>query len=481
MSLAPKAMTMRLGWLMWVFLLAGLNPGQAQAQRQVTGQKDPVGLIDSMTLEQAMVFARDHHPRLKAEVARVALAEERAREPGQGWFPRIGATVQVVGSSNNNSATNWLGSRGAVEFPRIAGTGFLQAPSDVNWKPYLSTAVGLSAEQRLFDFGRIAAETAAADALAEAQRARKDERELGVDLGVRESYYATRAAHSVLEVARQAAHRASLHHDEAHARVAQGVRPRIEDVRAEADLARFEVGVLRAEAGLYSAEIAFGEAVGRSTPLDAIEGPEAAGAEIVPSLDAELALAAQHDPSVRDARLRLQAAHERAHAAAAQLRPDLWAVASVMGAAGGAPRENSQTQTWGAGAVPWVPDYFAGVVLAWRFFDPVANARTKSAEQETHVSEAELESTEEESLIRVQQAWVRADVSTKALRGLERSVTAARANYEQAEVRFESGLGTSVELADAEALRTSAEVELALGRFEVSRAQAQLLRVVGGS
>ncbi|HSO37770.1 MAG TPA: hypothetical protein VLT33_34825, partial [Labilithrix sp.] len=61
-----------------------------------------------------------------------------------------------------------------------------------------------------------------------------------------------------------------------------------------------------------------------------------------------------------------------------------------------------------------------------------------------------------------------------------RAVTAARANYEQADGRFLSGLGTSTELADAEALRTAAEVDMVLGRFEAERARARLLRVVGG-
>ena len=41
-----------------------------------------------------------------------------------------------------------------------------------------------------------------------------------------------------------------------------------------------------------------------------------------------------------------------------------------------------------------------------------------------------------------------------------------------------AGLGTGVELADAETLRTDAEIQFALGRFEVARARAALGRAI---
>ena len=52
-----------------------------------------------------------------------------------------------------------------------------------------------------------------------------------------------------------------------------------------------------------------------------------------------------------------------------------------------------------------------------------------------------------------------------ALPGLQSAVDAARANQAQADARFKAGLGTIVELADAEALLTNAQLELAVGQF----------------
>jgi len=78
----------------------------------------------------------------------------------------------------------------------------------------------------------------------------------------------------------------------------------------------------------------------------------------------------------------------------------------------------------------------------------------------------------------VQQAYVAVHVAQAALVGLERAVDAARANYAQAEARFKAGLGTSLELADAEAVRTDVEIQLAVGRYDALRARAVLARLM---
>jgi outer membrane protein len=61
---------------------------------------------------------------------------------------------------------------------------------------------------------------------------------------------------------------------------------------------------------------------------------------------------------------------------------------------------------------------------------------------------------------------------------LRNQVTAARANYDQADARFRAGIGNAVELADAESVRTEAEIQLALGQFELARARASFGRAI---
>ena len=79
----------------------------------------------------------------------------------------------------------------------------------------------------------------------------------------------------------------------------------------------------------------------------------------------------------------------------------------------------------------------------------------------------------------MQQAYVTLEENQTALISLGRAFEAARANYAQAEARFKAGLGTSLELADAENVRTDAEIQLAVGQFEARRARAVLSRLLG--
>lgn len=69
-------------------------------------------------------------------------------------------------------------------------------------------------------------------------------------------------------------------------------------------------------------------------------------------------------------------------------------------------------------------------------------------------------------------------VSRDVLPSLQHELEAARANYAQADARFKAGLGTSVELADAEGLRIDAEIRLAIGLYDLEKARAAFGRAI---
>jgi outer membrane protein TolC len=83
-----------------------------------------------------------------------------------------------------------------------------------------------------------------------------------------------------------------------------------------------------------------------------------------------------------------------------------------------------------------------------------------------------------QSTTAIQQAFIAVQIARATLPALQSAVDAARANYEQADARFKSGIGNGVELADAEALRTQADIDLALGQFELARARVALGRAI---
>jgi outer membrane protein TolC len=94
------------------------------------------------------------------------------------------------------------------------------------------------------------------------------------------------------------------------------------------------------------------------------------------------------------------------------------------------------------------------------------------------VARADLAVTVQAEVAAIRNAYVALDVARAALVSLYKAAEAARANYAQAEARFKAGLGTSVELADGEALRTDAEIQVAVGEFQVARSRAIVARLI---
>ncbi len=452
--------------LVGLFALA-LCGAAASARAEATSSAGPGAA--SMTLPEALAYAAEHQPSLLAARARFLAAQEDARVPRGLWYPRVGASAQVISGTTNNTTASFVATQ-PLDLVRIGGS--RQAPP-VDWHPYVSTLAAVGVRQEIFDFGRIGALEAATDATAAAEGARADADRLDVALVVEESFFAVHAARAVLRAAEGALQRAAVHRDQAGAGVHSGLRSPIELTRAEADLSRLEVSRVRALGGLDVAQVIFAAAVGVPEPrLDAAGEP---GAPTAAPSAASLTDAAERDPLVREALARQQAQRALTTAAEAELRPDLFLTAGVNGRAGGAPAAGAEGASC-RGLIPDVPNWDAAVVLSWPLYDRSSTARRDASRAREQQRRAEVSLARQRVASGLQQALASFELSGQALPSLQRSLSAARANQVQADARFKAGLGSSVELADAEALLVQAEIELAVGKFEQARARARLGR-----
>ncbi len=219
----------------------------------------------------------------------------------------------------------------------------------------------------------------------------------------------------------------------------------------------------------------FAAAVGFDGPmLDAAGEPPPLSS--APALEAGVKRALERDPSLEAARAGVRRAEALTRAIGAELRPDLSLSAALSGRAGTAPPSSGPASP-DAGPLPTVPNWDVGLVLRWPIYDPVVAARQKAAAARIGGARAELAWQEQQATAAVRGAYFSVQIAQAALAGLERAVEAGRANYAQAEARFKAGLGTSLELADAEGVRTDAEIQLAVGRYDALRARALLARL----
>jgi outer membrane protein TolC len=364
-----------------------------------------------------------------------------------------------------------------TDLPRIGGE---KATSSTNWTPYASTLAALTVDQEVYDFGRIAAQAAVGDALAQVAKASADNVDLDVQLGVEEAFHAVLAAKQVQRATEEAFKRASTHRDYAQAATRSGMRPPIELTRAQADVALLEVRRVRAATGLEATQAALAAAIGSDQlEVDAREPP--AGETLNPAFDEALRRAQSANPAIAAAIAHLRAQEQLSRAVLRELAPNLFASATLSGRAGGSLPSSGMTSDvpYGDGWLPDVGNWHLGLVLQWNIFDMTVLRRREAAKAREDAARADLQLVRTNVTLAAQRSWLDLDASTRAMPGLDQSLRAAQANQAQADARFRAGLGTSVELADAEALLTNAELEVALGRFAVARARAALGRAIG--
>jgi outer membrane protein len=427
----------------------------------------------AMSLEEAIAYARAHQPAVRVARARLSASRAHAEVPRSLWLPRFGATAQLFGATANQTTASTV-NVGVPDLPRIGGT---RATSTGTWVPEASTLVAAGGRQELFDFGRIAAQTAAADALVAVEEQRAATETLDVTFNVEEAYFAVFAAKSVVKASEDAYERTRAHRDLAKAGVSSGLRAPIDLTRAEADLAKLDIGRIRAEGNLALAQTVFAAVIGApDAAMDTLTGPRAA--VDMPSLDQALKQASARDPRLLETLAELKVEEARTRAIGAELRPDVSLTATVSGRAGGATPSGNGVAADGNGWLPNVPNWDIGVVLAWPLFDGVVNARRAASRAEEQARREDIGLARQQEIAAVRAAYRTVEVGRAVLPGLAHAVDAARANYEQADARFRAGLGTSVELADAEGVRTEAEIQLALGQFELARARAAFGRTI---
>jgi outer membrane protein TolC len=133
-----------------------------------------------------------------------------------------------------------------------------------------------------------------------------------------------------------------------------------------------------------------------------------------------------------------------------------------------------------SGLVPDIPNWAAGAVVSWSLLDiPTIRARVRVASAARDAASARRD----ETVLAVEGQLASATALLEGARDVARqtptALASARAAEEQALARYKTGLSPVVDVADAERLRTQAEIDDAVARLEVRRALLLLARASG--
>ena len=336
----------------------------------------------------------------------------------------------------------------------------------------MSTGLSLGLNWRIYDFGQTRANIEAAEANAEAVRSQINTTNLDVETDVAITFLEAVARQRLTTVAEATVQSEDLHLDQARKFVAAQAKDPIEVVQAQARAANARSALATAQSNAAVAMANLRSAIGWGDPEVSfvVDSQWPTPPTVDPAaLPALVDAARKHRPEILALDKQVLAAEASLDAARAANRPVLSA--------------SAQTQ-WGPDQNDWGPEptWNAGLSLSWQFYDggssrasqKVANANLTSAKASRDALVISLTSELDAARARIVANRANVIASTEA-------VESARAQLKLADARYAQGLGSQIELADAQFAVTTAEGNLIQAEWQLANAWAQLKRALGGS
>lgn len=407
---------------------------------------------ETLTLQQAIELALQQHPSVKQTRASIESAEARIQSAKVAQRPTFNVQASLSESSSR------------------AGFDTVGNPTGGFFDPRLSTGLSASASWRIYDFGQTSANIRAAELAAEATVAGLGTTTLDIRVRVASAYLEAIARTRLITVAQATVISEDQHLDQARRFVAAQAKDPIEVVQAQARAANARSALAQAQSNAALALANLRSAIGFLDPsvtFTVEPGWPTPPSDEPPQLDVLVTAARQSRPEITVLDKRITAAEAEVTAAKAQRRPVLSASANTL---------------WGPNQDNWTPQpsWTAGLTLSWQLYDggrSAANARVAragvlSAEAERDALLVSL--TSELDAARQQIVAHRANVAAS-----NEAVTAARAQLKLADARYTQGLGSQIELADAQTAVTTAEGNLITAEWQLADAWTNLRRSLG--
>jgi len=393
----------------------------------------PVAAQAPLTLAQAEQTALQNHPQIQAAQFTSLAAQQGVREARAAYFPTAFGSVT---------------SAAAVDGSRIAAGG-LNNPIIFD-----RFATGVNVGQLLTDFGRTHALVDSASSVAQAQEQTVQAQRAAVLLDVDRAYFGALRAQAVQRVAQATVDARQLAFDQVNALAQGNLRSGLDVSFARVNLSSAQLLLVQAQNDAARAVAALAASLGLQTlaPPQLAEEPVPAAP---PAASAPLvAEAFRQRPELVAARFSADAAMRLADAEGDLLRPSLVAV----GAAGVTPYHQTG-----------INDRYAAVGVNVNV--PITNgnlfpARHAEALLRARAQEQRVRDLENQIARDVQVAWLNARTAFDRIALTDQLLEQARQAQDLAQQRYTLGLGSIVELNQAQLNQTQAELDAASARYE---------------
>jgi outer membrane protein TolC len=413
-----------------------------------------------ITFQQAIQHVLDNYPAIRASMARIAAQEAGVDLARTAYLPRLDYSVQVNRATRNNVAGLLL--PGTV-VPSITGP-----VSDVTSATSIwGSATGLLASWEAFDFGLRGASLDLARILVTRANAEAELTRLEVGVRTADAFLRFAAAQEAVRAARANVQRQEVFSNSVAVLVKNQLRPGADDSRAQAELALARIQLVQAEQveQISRANLAQWLGIGPADvqvaagPLLAMPPPSPAP----PPSTATHPLAETQMANVESTRA-LQNVLGRSYFPRINFQTAL-AFRGTGATAGGTNLGGSHGLDFEA------PNWALGVTTTLPVFDWFSLRERRRIEANNERAEvATYDRVVRELTAQLEQARAEMDGARRVAENTPIQLAAARVLEQQSRARYDAGLATIIEVADAQRLLLQAEVGDAVARLGVWQA-----------
>jgi len=410
-----------------------------------------------LTLEEAVDFALKNYPAVRASLERVKAAQAGVGLARTNYLPRADVVWQTNRATDNNITGLVLPQ--SIIAP-ISGPVPLETSNRSAW----GSAAGLLFSWEPFDFGYRGAKVGAARAARDQANAEASLTRLDVAVATVNAYLTVLAAQRTVHAADADVQRRETFDKAVRVLVDNQLRAGADASRADAELARARVNLVRAQQQEKISVAALTDILG--LPDTSVEVQESSLPAAPPEGSPETT-SITSNPIAQVQHARVEEAQAQVHILDRSYYPKFYFQSSVYGRGSGwDPAGNFEGGTTGLG--PDRSNWAAGLTVTFPVFDIFAIRSRKAVESANERAEAARYDQDLQDLTgQLRKAQASLEGARQVAENTPVELDAARTTETQERSRYQAGLATLVEVADAQSLLVQAETDDALARLAV--------------
>lgn len=399
-----------------------------------------------LNVGQCVEIALKAHPNIAAYAGTVAVNESKVEEAKAGYYPKLDLSAtygdSYYGSTANNPTQRLLNQTST------------------------SYSAGASLQQLIYDFGRTGLSVDIQKLNTDASSSDLTNVTTLVVFGVKQAYYGLLQARRNRDNAAQAVRQYESHLRQAKGFYESGTRPRIDVTKAQVDLSSATLNLIKAENAVKLAKATLDNAMGITGGPQYSIDDDAGHEKVEITLEQVIEKATENRADFKSFALKRKTAEETVKLARLGYYPTFSGSAGYTRYGQNAPTD----ENWNVALTVTAP-LFSGFSTKRQVEEYRASLGSIKASEEALRQSVELDALK--AYISLKEAEERIPVAELATRQ-------SRENLDLADARYTTGVGNSIEVADAQAAHINAVTTLNQALYDFKTAEAGLEKAMGG-